>query len=428
MATSKGAGNVAALRDILDATDPKYGLKWDSSTDDTGAWINLLAAANGKAIQLPGDSSLNSVVSASLTLPRSVRIFGQTRRSVANPPSAIGSAILAAFAGPVFTYAPGVLTSADILLEGFGIRGQKATYGAGNGITITNAADVTIKRMVISNFGTNNIATNGNTITIENVYSATAGNANFYIDSSMTKVRNCQADNGVYGLQSTVNGTDLSIDGGTWLEGASAAGMRIAGQRTVIDQAAVNMTLGGKGLLLDASTPRLHLGTGFKALGDGTGASTIGIDLGSNLEYTLMGVLSSNFASACRFSEGAGTIIGGQLEGTVTGLDATGGSFWTQVLGVYISGPTNSILHNSGDRVQYIGCRLDNGSGTYQAPTISAGSPLFFIPNATELFARGVLDLSVSSARLGGGGGTGLVSVGAADSAGVGFRQVRIPN
>jgi hypothetical protein len=345
----------------------------DGTTDDTTGWANAVAAATGGTLFLPNNK--NSRITAKVTLPRSIKILGPTRRGVGNPPSTIGFGLLVDFAGPAFEYAPGSLTSCDILLEGFTIRGVKGTYGAGDGIVINNAADAELNHIVVSNFGTNNISLNGNTHTINAVYSADAGNANYYIDSEKTKILNCQSDGGVYAVYGTANSADLSIDDAGFFEGATNTGIYAGGQRTTIDNSTVNMTAGGKGIVNGASAPRLHLGTGVRVLGEGTAASTIGIDLGANIEYSLMGVISTGFVTACKFTDGFGNIIGGQLEGTATGLDATSGSFWAVVQGVMISGPTNSLLHNSGNKVKYLGNRYDNGSGSYKAPTVTSGTP-----------------------------------------------------
>ncbi len=363
---------LSKLSDTLNAKD--WGCKFDGVTDDTLALQAAVTAAVGKTLDLP---SGDTVITGSITLPRSIKILGASRRGYGNPPATVGTGIQVKFAGPGFQYAPGGLTSADILLEGFVLRGDQGTYGAGNGITFTNAADVTLRSLVVSNFGTHNISTNGNTITLENVYSASAGTANFNIDSSKTKIRNCQSDGGAYGVLGTTNSADLSIDGGSWFEGATTAGISVGAQRTTIAQTTCNQTAGGKGILNAASAPRMHLSAGVKILGEGTAASTIGLDLGANIEFSIIGILSSGFQTAARVASGggAGTISGCQLEGTVTGCDVTATGIPFPITSNFISGPTNSILHNSGSNVKYFGNRLDNGSGTYLAPVVSAGTP-----------------------------------------------------
>lgn len=405
------------------------GIYFDSFHDDTGGWMTALSQANGRTLRLPGGVNLNSIVSATLTLPRSIRIVGQTSRSVGNPPTAIGSAIQAVFGGPVFRYAPPDRTAADILLEGFHVRGGKETYGAGNGIELTNGYDCRINRLVVSNFGTNNIAiTICNSSVIKDTYSAFAGNANIHIDSENIKVENCLTDAGQYGLQSTAISGNLTIDGGGLFEGSSVAGLSIGGARASVTNTMVNQTFGGKGLIAGPAAFRLHLGPGFRATGAQHPQSTVGIDLGTIIEYSLIGVSSNSFQTGAKFSEGFGDIIGGQLQGTEIGLDATGGGFWAQIIGTVIAGPVHSLLHRSGDRIQYLGCRFDDGTGAYKAPTILAGNPVMFGANASGLFARRALDASIDGLILGGGNGTGIVSASGPDTGGSGFRALRIPN
>ncbi len=386
------------LSDTVNAKD--LGITFDGVTDDTAAWQAAMLVLNGKTLYLP-DGALTSIVTGKVTLPRSIKILGPSRRGIGNPGAMVGGAgIKANFAGPVFEYAPGVLTSADIVLDGFTIRGNQGTYGAGNGINITNCSDTTLRNMVISNFGTNNISTSGgNYTTLESVYSASAGNANFYIDSDHCKIKNCSSDGGVYSVFSTsTGGSDLSIDGGSWFEGATNTGLSLAGQRTTLEQTTVNQTAGGKGLVVGAV--RFRLGAGVKILGEGTAASTTGIDLQDKIEYTLLGPLCSGFVTAAKTTAGAGQIIGGHLEGGTTGLDVTAsGTFITKVIGTYISGATNSLLHNAGNNAQYIGCTFDDGAGTPKPPTITAGSPQFIDTSTlVEKAGSGAGDYSTSNA------------------------------
>lgn len=405
-----------------------FGMKWDGVTDDTAYWAKLMLAANGFEVRIPGNVSLNSVVTAKLTLPKSIKIIGPTRRGIGNPPTATGAGIQAKFAGPLFEYAPGSLTSADILLEGFTVRGDKATYGAGNGITLTNCADVTLHSMVISNFGTDNVhVSGGNYVTLEDVYCATPTGANFYIDAPNCKIRNCSSDGGTYGIQGTANSTYLVVDGGSWFEGATIAGISAGGVSTSIDQTTCNQTAGGKGIL--AGAVRLKLGVGVHVIGEGTAASTIGIDLADKIECSVVGAISTGFQTGIKSTNGFLNVMGGQFEGIATGGEFTAtGTGWQQLIGAVFAGPTNSVLHNSGNKAVYI-CQFDDGTGVYKAPTISAGSPLILSPNASDLVLRGTIDASAAGGlKLGGGGGTGVVSVGAVDSAAAGFRTVRIPN
>jgi len=73
---------------------------------------------------------------------------------------------------------------------------------------------------------------------------------------------------------------------------------------------------------------------------------------------------------------------------------------------------------------------LTDGAGVYVAPTIVSGTPLIIGPNATDQFyvSSGAARYPANTLIVEGGGGTNIVSVGAADSGGTGYRLLRIPN
>jgi hypothetical protein len=378
-----GTGAVARTvlskeRDIIHIED--YNAKFDGFTDDTGAWRNALAAANGRTLRLPGGVGLTSIVSASLTLPRSIRIVGETRRGVLDAPNTIGSGILSAFAGPVFTASPGSLTSYDVLLEGFTITGNNGLYGAGNGISLTNIANATLRNLVVSAFGTNNIYVDAtsNHVYIRDVYAATAINANFRIDGANCSLNKAVSDGGAYSLQIGNTAAMYVSVSDCHFEGATTAGIAVSGGDNRIENNQIFPGSGADGISVIAgpSNQSAVIIVGNSVLGANTNLGT-GIKIASPIyEYKISANKVVGFATAASVNDGFACITGNNLNGQTTGLSFTGGSFWAVVVGNMIAGPTNSLLHNSGNTAMYLGNRFDNGAGSYKAPTISSGNPI----------------------------------------------------
>jgi len=412
-----------------------YGAVGDGVTNDTAAIQAAFNAANtakGATVFFPVGDYL---ITSTLTLPRSATITGATRRGVGNPPSAIaGSGIYANFAGPAMKAEEANVTSYDLTISNLNIRGNKSTYPVGDGLSFIKIADITLDSLVVSNFGSSNIAlSNGYGATIQNVYSALPGGtgANFYIDQEKVTLLNCQADGGTYSVQGTTLSQDMLISNGCFFEGAAVAGILVSGSRTRITNTIVNQSFGGAGIITGLPGVRLDIGSGVIVFGDSTAASTTGINLQDNIEYDLIGVTCFGFQTALSLASGIGSVVGGQYSGTVTGASITAAGFGkVQIIGAYIAGPTNSLLHNSGSAAQYIGCSFDNGTGTYKAPTITSGAPAILSLNGSNLLemSTGAMSFPASSLIVAGGGGTNIVSVGAADSGGTGFRALRIPN
>ena len=68
-------------------------------------------------------------------------------------------------------------------------------------------------------------------------------------------------------------------------------------------------------------------------------------------------------------------------------------------------------------------------TGAYKAPYLQSGAPLIFSSNGTNLsMLSGAMSFSANSLIVEGGGGSGIVSVGATDSGGTGYRLLRVPN
>ena len=412
-----------------------YGATGNGTTDDTAAIQAAFNAANtekGATVYFPSGDYL---ITSTLTLPRSARIAGATRRGVGNPPSIIaGSGIYANFAGPAMRAAEATVTSYDLTISNLHIRGNNALYPSGDGLQFIKTADVTLDSLIVSDFGSSNISYSGGYgATIQNVYAAlpNATGVNFYVDQEKVTILNCQSDGGTYAIQGTVNSQDLLIGNGCFFEGAAVAGILVSGSRTRITNTIVNQSFGGAGIIAGLPAVRVDIGTGVIVIGEATAASTTGINLQDDIEYDLVGVTCSGFQTALSLANGVGSVIGGQYSGNVTGASITASNFGKiQIIGAYIAGPTNSLLHNSGNAAQYIGCSFDNGTGTYKAPTITSGTPAILSLNGSNLLemSTGAMLFPASSLIVAGGTGTGLVTAGAADSGGAGFRLLKIPN
>ena len=177
------------------------------SPDTSHAWrmAFAVAAVRGGTVTVPAG---NFVIASTVQLPKAVKIIGATQRGTGTPPTAFGSNILADFAGPVFSFSPPSSTSADILIQSLNIDGQKEKYNSseGHGLAFSSCSNINLRDCVVANFAGNNVhfetGTGGDTYKIiaRDVYSAQAGNANFYIGGEYSELHSCRTDGGKYGL------------------------------------------------------------------------------------------------------------------------------------------------------------------------------------------------------------------------------------
>lgn len=360
------------------------------STFDSAPAIQAAVSSNNSVFVPPFQYGVGSVID----LPRVIRVSGSSRRGFGVSP--YGSTLVAKFAGPVLRYAPGALTAVDILLENFSILGDQGTYGAGDGLTFTKCAGVDLRYMVLDNFGTHNVRFGNNdgsyNFQVKDVYSARAGNANFYIGGQYSKLSRCLSDAGLYGAYIGPGGDHLSINDACHFEGATTTGVHIlAGYLRMVDSFIRITTTGANGIYMGAGGAAL---IGNEVFGDDGVAGKVcalGIDIpGGVIEYRLVGNLVRRFATALRRAEGFGTSIGNVLEGTAVGEELIAGTFIGTDAANMISGPTSSLLNTSGAKYIIIGNRLDDGTGVYKAPTITAGIPMIAGANATSLISSGL--------------------------------------
>jgi hypothetical protein len=373
-----------------------YGATGNGSTDDTAAIQSAVTAAGvlGNWLYIPPGTYKTT---STIDLPQSLRMTGPTRTGITSK----GANFDCRFAGPCFRRTVGSATVADIALENFSVTGHQGTYGAGNGLTFINSFDITLNRIVVSDFGTNNIScTGGWALYMHDCYTATAGNANYYIDQADTVFDNCNSDGGTatpYDIYVTVNGVNTQINGG-FIEGAGTDVIYIAAQQCSVNGVKINPTTAtSTGLRLAATAYNATInGNRFTYATNNNGIVVTAGCYG----YAISGNSVLSGAIAISLSEGNGTCIGNNVSGDTTGLKVTGGTYPHVVTGNVIAGGTNSIEHVSGTKTVYIGNYLHDGAGNYKAMTVTAGTPIVIDPLATgtALYGLGVSGLLKSAA------------------------------
>jgi len=371
-----------------------FGAVGDGSTDDSTAWKNTFAAvststftaggANGNLIECSG----NYKITSTLTLPRSARIVGVTRRGVLNPPNAYGCGFLQAFSGVVLQAIPGSRTAYDLYLGNMIVYGNASLYPGVDCIQLSNVTDVTLEQMVVSNCGRYGINTGpgSDNVHIRDVYASQSTTADFYFDSSDSTCVRCVSDaaSSGTGLLTTANAAELFVEDGFFESNTSTAtGVRITAPRVHFLGNYINNTQGGNGFQLNTTSNSRAIIEGNRLTGNaGQATGNIGIDIQSSttIEDQIIGNFVGAYGTAFKNRSGGVDMVAGNIfEGVATGCDVTavGSSGWSIYSNNYCSGPTNSLIHNSGNGATYTTNHFDNGSGTYLAPTITAGTPNF---------------------------------------------------
>lgn len=334
-------------------------------------------AGNGMTITVPMG---NYLVNSTITLPRFVKIIAAgSRRGAGTPPSSFGVGIQAGFAGPVFSAVEASLATYDVLIDGINVSGNKATYGSGHGILITKANGVTLQNMVVSDFGGDNIRIDGAGaygLTCIDVYSATAGNADFYIDGQYCQLRRCTTDAGVYSVYNGANGDGLDVIDGCHFEGPTTRCLHILAKR-------FNM-VGGRLVPTITATGGAYInGTGAGLTNveifHQNGGTSYGIESGTGATaYRYVGCDIGGFSTGVILRQGAGVLSACGISGNTTGVELVGGSYNGEISGNHISGVTHSILHTSGNGRWNIGPnRLADAANPtlFKAMTVTAGFP-----------------------------------------------------
>ena len=234
------------------------------SPDTSQGWRMAFAVAGvrGGTVTVPAGKF---VIASTVQLPKAVKIIGATQRGTGTPPSAFGSNILADFAGPVFAFSPPSSTPADILIQSLNIDGQKEKFSSsvGHGLAFSSCSNINLRDCVIANFAGNNVhfetVTGGDTYKFiaKDVYSAQAGNANFFIGGEYSELHSCRTDGGKYGLFVDKTGFGLVVSD-CHFEGSAVAGMHFLATRTAVTASRVVANVPGAiGVYCDAPLLRI---------------------------------------------------------------------------------------------------------------------------------------------------------------------------
>lgn len=410
-----------------------YGAVGDGVADDTVALQAAVTAATGKQLWL---GTGNFKITATINLPQRIRMTGATNR-------ATNTIITAAFAGPALKYTAGGGTSLEMYLEHFSVIGRADLYGAGNGIEITNGSSLNMHSCLVAGFGTNqvNIGTGSYGAIIRDVYVAETygpgtSNANLYCESEFCHFDKIESDDAKYSiyLANGSYGTNIvncTLEGFSTtcihVENTSGAGRVIIQGNKIIDSRV------GNGIYTNANNGQI-LNNSIKMSSTSTGIyldvnSYSSVIVGNNIFGSDVGIYLEN--------SGANIISNNIISGGVVALDVQGGSgspTYSQVISdnTILCAPGGITLrHNQNSKTTYIGNTFrDSQTDAYVAPTIITGSPpiLSSAANGTLNMISGQLVIPASGLVVAGGGGTNVVTAGAVDSAGAGFRMLQIPN
>ena len=389
-----------------------------------------ITAATGRQLWLPTGKYR---VQSTLDLPQFIRITGETNRGN-------NSQIVAFFAGPAIRRTNATVLFCEIYLEHFQVQGRYDIYPAGNGIEVLNSTSFNMHSMVVAGFGTNqiNIGAGSYGAIIRDVYVAETynigtSNANIYCASEYCLFDKIESDDAKFSMFFATGSYGCDVTNCT-LEGATNSIINLQNNstidRTLISGNKINGTRGGVGIYTDSN--RTHIINNAIVM---SAASVAGVQLANNSYGSIIDGNSINGAITGVTVENSGlnVISNNEISGSSVALDMTGGvgfPTYTQIVSdnqINSSGIT--LRHNQNSKTSYVNNVFENASGVYSAPSILAGTPNILSKTTTNLtMISGVMEFPASTLVVAGGAGTGVVSVGAADSAGAGFRLLRIPN
>jgi len=419
---------------VVNAKD--FGAVGNNVADDTAALQAALNAAQGNTLFIPAGSYK---VTSALTVPKNIKIVGSTMRG--QGPTTAGTSLNAFFAGPVLSITSVSPAFSDTLIQNINVIGNRPVYGAGNGIEITNRFNTMMERMTVAGFGTNqiNIGAGSYGCILRDIYAAETyavgtSNANYYLASEYCTLDSCTSDAGKYSVYLALGAYGTDVINGTF-EGSTVAVAYVVSQATVdrnlFQGNKFNCNVSGIGVYSDAN--RTHIVNNYM-VGAG-GAPTEGIKLDEN-SYGAVVVGNSvvGFQTGLYLKNaGQNTIGNNVVNGSAVGVDVQGGAGYPTYQQIFSNnhiGGAISLRHNQNSKTSYLNNTLTDGAGVYVAPTIVSGTPLIIGPNATDQFyvSSGAARYPANTLIVEGGGGTNIVSVGAADSGGTGYRLLRIPN
>jgi len=406
-----------------------YGCVADGTTDDTAALQAAIDAAAGKQLWMPKG---NYKITGTLTLPQQIRITGEVLRG------GNGTTITAAFAGPAISRAPASLTPCEILLEHLFVFGKYTQYGAGDGIYIKNSPSFSIQFCVVAGFNRQiYIDTGSYGCLVRDTYVAetwgTGGsNANIYCSSEFCTFDRVESDDatfsiflatGAYGCQIM----HCTLEG--WSNSCILVQSSLTTDRTIIQGNKINGSRGGTGISTDAN--RTNIINNQISLT----AGSVGVNLTENSYASVVvgNVVQGGSTGVYVKNSGANVINDNFISGDIA-LDVQGGSGYVTypqtISNNIVSGVTQSLRHNQNNKTSYIGNMFqDAATGAYKAPYLQSGAPWIMSPDGTNMtMFSGAMSFPANSLIVAGGAGTNIVSVGAADSGGTGYRLLRIPN
>jgi hypothetical protein len=406
-----------------------YGAVGDGVANDTAALQAAVTAASGKQLWL---GSGNFKITATINLPQRIRITGATNRGT-------NTLISAAFAGPALKYTAGSITPLEVYLEHLQVQGNASVYGAGNGIEITNGPSFNMHSCLVAGFGTNqiNIGSGSYAATIRDCYIAETygpgtSNANIYCASEYCVFDRVESDDAKFSifLATGAYGTDIincTLEG--WANTCILVQTSATLDRNLIQGNKIIGSRGGSGI--STQGVQTHIINNIITLT--SGSTSILLDDNSYSSVVVGNSMGGGSTGLYVKNSGINTICNNNISGAVA-LDVQGGAAYPTYPQVIsnnnIAGTTYSLRHNQNSKTTYVGNTFQNANtGAYLAPYFVTGTPLILASDGTNLtMSSGAMSFPTNSLVVAGGSGTNIVSVGAADSGGTGYRMLRIPN
>lgn len=410
-----------------------FGAVGNGIADDSDSLQAAITAASRKNLWIPQG---NYRITKTLNLPQWIRITGETNRGNS-------STIQADFAGPAILATAGSPIYCEIYLEHISVIGRSDLYGPGNGIEVLNYSSFNMHSMVIAGFGTNqiNLGLGCYGAIIRDVYVAETygpgtSNANLYCASEFCHFDKIESDDAKYSIYLATGSYGTNIVNCT-LEGFSTTCIHVENTpgvgRVIIQGNKIIDSRVGDGIYVDANNTQIQ-NNSIKM-----SSTSTGIFLDNNA-YSCVIVGNNVFGSDVGMhveSPGANIISNNSISGGVVALDMQGGAgfpTYSQVVSgntIICSPGAITLRHNQNSKTTYIGNTFRNSqTDAYIAPTIVIGTPpiLSSTSSGTLDMISGQFTIPANGLSVAGGGGTGIVTAGAADSGGVGYRMLVIPN
>lgn len=406
-----------------------YGCVADGVTDDTAALQAAINAAEGKQLWLPKG---NYKITATLTLPRMIRLTGEVLRG------GNGTTITAAFVGPAISRAPASITPCEIMIEHLFVFGNYPAYGAGDGIYIKNSPSFSIQFCVVAGFNRQIHIDEGSWAClvrdtyVAETYGTGGANANIYCKSEFLTLDRVESDGGVFTVFLAAGAYGCQIMNCTfegWTNTCVLVQTSATLDRTIIRGNKMNGTYGGSGIVTDANRTDI-IGNQIALTGGDTSIRL----LENSYASVVVGNIVQGGSTGVYVKNGGQNVINDNFISGDIALFVDGGSGYVTypqtISNNIVAGTSQSLRHNQNNKTSYIGNMFQDAStGAYKAPYLQSGAPWILSPNATNMeMTSGAMSFPASSLVVAGGGGTNIVSVGAADSGGTGYRLLRIPN